>query len=75
MTIYAIINDAIYSQTEIVVELKDRVYVVGVPHAFDEFDTDEDRLGVEIWVNENIVQIVFLDEIMSVSTIANKVTA
>ena len=75
MTIYDIINNAIYSQTEIVIELKDRVYIVGIPHAFDEFDTDEDRLGVEVWVDEITVQVVFMDEIISVCTIANKATA
>ena len=75
MTIFSLINDAMYEQKEIVVETKDHKFIIGVPHSLDEFDTDEERLGVSVWIDDTTVKMIFLDEIISVYTVSNKATA
>jgi len=65
MSIYESLNDAIYEQKKIAIKTKERI-IIGVPHSFDEFDTDDTRLACSILINELTVETVHLDDIESI---------
>ena len=75
MSIYETLNDAICTQRELSIETKERGTISGIPHSLDEFDTDEGRLGCNIWVNEHKVETVYFDEIVSIVSAQVQATA
>ena len=75
MSIYETLNEAICNQKELSIETKKRGTISGVPHSIDEFDTDENRLGCNIWVSEQKVDTVYFDEIVSIVSAQVQATA
>ena len=70
-----ILDDAMYSGEMLAITTKSRGKIVGVPHSVDEYETDDDRLGYFIEVDDHTLYTVYLDEIISINISSSKVTA
>ena len=68
MNFVDILDDAMYSGTELTITTKKRGKMIGIPHSVDEFETDEERFGYVIKINEYMVDTVYIDEIREIIT-------
>ena len=68
MNFVDILDDAMYSGAELTITTKERGRMVGIPHSADEFETDEERFGYVIKISEEMVDTVYIDEIIEIIT-------
>jgi hypothetical protein len=68
MTFEIILDDATYSGRKLEITTKTRGKIIGIPHSVD-FETEDDRLGYNIDVDEYTQDTVYLDEITEIITL------
>ena len=68
MNFVDMLDDAMYGGTELTITTKKRGKIIGTPHSVDEFETDDERFGYVIKINEYMVDTVYIDEIIEIVT-------
>jgi len=68
MTFVDILDVAMHSGEKLIIATKNRGQIIGVPHSIDDFQTDEERLGYFIDIDEATQDTVYIDEIVSIAT-------
>jgi hypothetical protein len=68
MSFIDMLDDAMHEGTKLIIITKERGKYIGVPHNVDEFEADEERLGYVVDVGGDIFAIIFLDEIVEITT-------
>jgi len=61
-----ILDKAMYDRKSLIVLTKERGEIIGIPHAVDEFETDDERLGYFIEIGDHFLDTVYLDEITEI---------
>jgi len=61
-----ILDKAMYDRKSLIILTKDRGKIIGMPHAVDEFETDDERLGYFIEIGDHLLDTVYLDEITEI---------
>jgi len=69
MTIADILDDAMYKRQELIIMTKTRGEIRGVPYVLDMFDSDPNRLGYSLEIGDDMIDTVFLDEVVGISEI------
>jgi len=69
MTVAAILDDAMYKGQELIVKTKSCGEIRGTPYVVDMYDSDPDRLGYCLEIGNDMIDTVFLDEVVSISEI------
>ena len=67
MTFVDILDIAMYSGKKLIITTKERGQIVGVPHSIDDFQTDEERFGYFIDIDEHFQKTAYIDEIVSIT--------
>ena len=67
MTFELILDDATYSGAKLEITTKLRGKIIGIPHSVD-FETENDRLGYNIDIDEYTQDTVYIDEIVEIVT-------
>jgi len=62
-----VLDDAMYSRRTLRMETKARGVIIGMPHIFDEFESDPDRLGYVVSLEPPWETTVFLDEVTRIT--------
>jgi hypothetical protein len=66
-----ILDNAMYEGITLKITTKGRGIISGQPFSVDEFETDPDRLGYVIMIDEHFADTVFLDEIVEIHETSN----
>jgi len=66
MSFVDILDKAMYDRVSLLVKTRERGTISGVPHAVDEYETDDNRLGYFIEIGDHELDTVFLDEIVDI---------
>ena len=69
MTVADILDDAMYKKKELIITTKSRGEIRGIPYVVDMYDSDPDRLGYSLELGNDMIDTVFLDEVVGISEI------
>ena len=61
-----ILDKAMHNRQSVAVQTTKRGLIAGIPHAVDEFETDDNRFGYFIETGDHELDTVFLDEIVDI---------
>ena len=66
MTFADILDSAMYNSEKLIITTKERGQIIGVPHSIDDFQTDDERFGYFIDIDEYTQDTAYIDEIVSI---------
>jgi len=69
MTVSAILDDAMYKKKELIIMTKSRGEIRGTPYVVDMYDSSPDRLGYSLETGNDMIDTVYLDEVISISEV------
>jgi len=66
MTSIGKLNDAMCNRQVVKITTKKQGTVTGIPHSMEEYDSERDMAGCAIWIDENTVELVYYEDIISI---------